>query len=433
MTTSANTPPITEETIRELSRRNNEPEWLLQRRLDAWRAFTAMAMPNPLEEEWRRTDISGLDVDAALAGFGTTPDVPAPRELAMTDGVEGLVFQDDGATVREYASLNLPQSVVFADLRSAAAASQAVEEHLHGLVHPSEWKLQALQAALWQGGAFVYVPRGVEVELPLRYVSSFNGSLLLPHLLVVAEEDSAVTIVQDDVSPDGDRQSLVSVAVEIYARPNARVHYVGLQRWGNAAYSFSTVRARIERGARLTASLVGLGSRLAKTRLEVLLEGEGASAELLGLTFGDGNRHFDYNTLQEHVAPHTSSDLLFKAALTGRASEVWYGKVRIQKGASQSEANQTSRNLLLSDKAKAAPIPVLEIEAYDVLRCSHGATAGPLDEEQRFYLESRGIPPAETERMLVEAFFNEVLDRIPVESVRESVAATLIERLEASR
>jgi len=164
----------------------------------------------------------------------------------------------------------------------------------------------------------------------------------------------------------------------------------------------------------------------------VSLEGEGARAELLGLSLGDGDQHFDYVTLQDHIAPRTTSDLLFKAALAGRASEVWQGTVRIEKGAGGSDANQTSRNLLLSEHAKAAPIPVLEIEAYDVLRCSHGATAGPLDEEQLFYLESRGIPPAEAERLLVEAFFRQVLDRIPVEHVRERVEAALADKIEAS-
>src|SRR5690606_14456001 len=185
--------------------------------------------------------------------------------------------------------------------------------------------------------------------------------------------------------------SLVNGAVEIVCRPDARVKFVDVQDLGtNGAYAFSTVRARLERGAQLDASVVGLGGRLSKTRLEVTLEGEGAHAELQGVTYGDGKQHFDYMTLQDHIAPRTSSDLLFKAALDGSSSNVWTGTVHIQKTAGLSEAHQTSRNLLLSDNAKAAPIPVLEIEAYDVLQCSHGASAGPLDEEQRFYLESRG-------------------------------------------
>jgi Fe-S cluster assembly protein SufD len=207
------------------------------------------------------------------------------------------------------------------------------------------------------------------------------------------------------------------------------VRLLEVQRWGPGAFAFSTIRAHLAQGAEFGASLIGLGSRLSRTRLEVSLEGEGARTELVGLSFGDGDQHFDYLTLQDHLAPRTASDLLFKAALSDQASEVWYGTVRIRKGAGQSEANQTSRNLLLSDHARAAPIPVLEIEAYDVLHCSHGATAGPLDEDQRFYLESRGIPPAEAERLLVDAFFREVLDRMPAGNLRGRVERTLARKV----
>ena len=168
-----------------------------------------------------------------------------------------------------------------------------------------------------------------------------------------------------------------------------------------------------------------MGSKLTKTKLEIDLEGENSRAEILGLSFGDGSRHFDYNTVQNHTGPRTSSDLLFKAALSDASSEVWNGKVRIQKGASQSQAGQVSRNLLLSKQARAAPIPVLEIEAYDVLRCSHGASAGPVDQEQLFYLESRGIPPGEAERLLVQAFFQEIVDRVPEALFREQVMIEL--------
>jgi Fe-S cluster assembly protein SufD len=175
--------------------------------------------------------------------------------------------------------------------------------------------------------------------------------------------------------------------------------------------------------------MVGLGGRLTRAKVEVLLAGEGARTQLIGVTYGDRQQHFDYITLQDHQAPRTSSDLLFNAALTDHASEVWYGTVRIHKGAGASDANQTSRNLLLSESAKAAPIPVLEIEAYDVLRCSHGATAGPVDEEQLFYLESRGIPPAQAERLLIEAFLREPLDRLPVALVRDRAEKAIARKM----
>jgi Fe-S cluster assembly protein SufD len=236
-------------------------------------------------------------------------------------------------------------------------------------------------------------------------------------------------VLQNTYSADVEDQSLITGAVEIIARQDARVRFVELQGWGKSAYNFSTIRARLDRGAEFTAALVGLGGRLTKTRLEVQLAGEGASAELLGLSYGNDRQHFDYITLQEHMAPRTVSDLLFKAALADAASEVWTGTVRIEKGGSGSEANQTSRNLLLSSGAKAAPIPILEIEAYDILRCSHGASAGPIDEEQLFYLESRGIPRSEAERLLVDAFFRQVIDRLPGDHIREHAERALAAKI----
>jgi Fe-S cluster assembly protein SufD len=430
MTTRASAPLLTADTIRDRSRAKAEPEWLLKRRLDAWRAFEAMAMPSPLEEEWRRTDISALDVEAALASGGVKP---AKLPAALTDpaGFAGTIIQSDGEIVSQ-AMMALPKGVIFTGLHTAARDhAKLIREHLHDIVHATDWKLGALQAAAWQGGAFVYVPRNTEVELPLRYVVSQTGSLTAPHLLIVAEENSGVSVIQETYSADGGAQALVTGAVEIVARADARVRFLEVQRWGHSVYNFSTVRAQQDRGSQVTAGLVGLGARLTKTKLETILEGEGATAELLGLSFGDEQQHFQYDTLQDHIGPHTDSDLLFKAALEDRSSEVWTGTVRIRKGASQASANQTSRNLLLSPKAKAAPIPVLEIEAYDVLKCSHGASAGPLDEEQRFYLESRGIPKVEAQRLLVEAFFQQVLDRMPAEAVRARLEKALAAKIEA--
>jgi Fe-S cluster assembly protein SufD len=397
MTARANAPLVTEDTVRALSRRHNEPDWLLQRRLDAWRAYEAMSLPNPLEEEWRRTDLSAIDFDEALAATGDA----------------AVELRADG----------LPDGVIFADLHEAATRHEAVvKQHLHSLALPSEWKLAALQAAAWQDGALVYVPAGVEVQVPLSYVLRHNGAPLLPHLLIVIGPNSSVTVIQEAHGEAPAGWSLTSGAVEIVAGADSRVRFVDLNCLGTGgAVAFSTMRARLDRGAELTAGLIGLGSRLTRTKLEVTLAGEGSRAELIGLGFGDGKQHFDYVTLQDHIAPRTASDLLFKAALDGESSAVWTGTVRIQKGASASEANQTSRNLLLSDHAKAAPIPILEIEAYDVLRCSHGATAGPLDEEQLFYLESRGIPPAEAQTLLVDAFFREVIDRLPAGVDRDAL------------
>jgi len=407
MTTSANAPAIAEATIRELSQQHGEPVWLLERRLAALRAYDAMSMPDPMDEEWRRTDLSGFNLAEALS-------------------------HSEAASIERVAQ-SLPAGVTFGSLNEAASKqSDLVQEHLHSLVKPTEWKLAALQAASWNDGALIHVPRGVEVELPLRYLVKQNGAPVFSHLLIVAEANSSVTVVHETTGQSAEGYSLVNGAVEIIARPDSRVRYVDLQGLGEGgAYNFSTVRAHLEQGAELSASIIGLGARLSRTKLEVSLEGEGSHAELLGLALGDGKQHFDYVTLQDHTGPRTSSNLLFKAALDGASSMVWNGIIRIQKGASASQANQTSRNLLLSDKAKAAPIPVLEIEAHDVLQCSHGASAGPLDEEQRFYLESRGIPPEVAEQLLVEAFFREVIDRLPEGIDKDALAERILAKIGA--
>ena len=422
VTAKATVPAITSEAIRERSSQDSEPEWLLKRRLAAWQVFEAMSMPNPLEEEWRRTDISGLDLEALLSLSRADP----PTSGSSDNGYAARLTQIDGESAEVEVSSELPKGVIFSDLQTAARKyPELVEPHLQSLVRETDWKLQALQAAIWRGGAFVYVPRGTDVVLPLRLGTSTTGSLLGSHVLIVAEENSGVTVVQDAYSEDDAAQSLVSGAVEIICGADARVRFIEMQRWGNNVFNFSTIRARLDRGSELSCSLAGLGSKLTKTKLEIDLEGENSRAEILGLSFGDGSRHFDYNTVQNHTGPRTSSDLLFKAALSDASSEVWNGKVRIQKGASQSQAGQVSRNLLLSKQARAAPIPVLEIEAYDVLRCSHGASAGPVDQEQLFYLESRGIPPGEAERLLVQAFFQEIVDRVPEALFREQVMIEL--------
>jgi Fe-S cluster assembly protein SufD len=207
------------------------------------------------------------------------------------------------------------------------------------------------------------------------------------------------------------------------------VEYYSVNRWGDHVYNFNTVRAILGRDAEFTAVAAGIGSKLTKMRLDVEMPQPGARTQLLGVTFGNEDQHFDYNTLQNHIGHHTISDLQFKSAMTDSASLVWYGITRINPPAGGSEANQTSRNLLLSEHAKAAPIPILEIQAHDVTKCSHGATAGPVDENQLFYMESRAIPHDTAKQMLVEGFFADVVDRIPNAPVRDRIMDAVIEKL----
>ncbi len=312
--------------------------------------------------------------------------------------------------------------VILTDLHAAAREHpELVQRYLSAAVRPDEWKYVALNAALWSGGCFLYVPAGGEVAMPVHISTAVasEGLAVFPHTIIVAERGAAVTVVDETLSPDQDARALVSGVVEIFAGEGAKVEYYSVNRWGHNVYNFNTVRAVVGRDARFLSMAAGIGSKVTKMRIDTQMPEPGASAQLLGITSGDRDQHFDYNTLQDHAGPHTASDLQFKAAMRDSSSIVWYGITRIEPTAKASEANQTSRNLLLSEHAKAAPIPILEIQAYDVLKCSHGATAGPVDENELFYLESRAIPRDVAERMLVEGFFADVVDRVPSAALRE--------------
>jgi len=437
MTTQTERLPISRDAVEALSARHEEPDWLRKRRLDAWRLFEEAPMPDPLSEEWKRVDTTKLTLEG-LAPFAPQHELidgPAgfPDALrAIWDEREELagrlVQLDSGVVYRSLDAALAQQGVVLADLHTAAREHEAiVRAHLESAVAPGEWKYLGLHGALWSGGALVYVPDGVEVALPIEYAAGLTaaGTGLFPHLLIVAGANSKVTVVQESMSPDLDGLSVVAGAVEVIAGEGAQVSFVDVQRWGANVQDFVTMRARLGKGASFESILLGLGGALTKSRLDVVMDHEGAHAKLLGLFVGGGDQVFDYDTRQDHIAPRTESDLLFKAALTDRAALTWNGVVDVRETASQASANQTSRNLLLSDKASAAPTPILEISAFDVLRCSHGATVGPVDREQIFYLQSRGIPHDEAEKMLVEGFFAEVLERVPSERLQGRVRSVL--------
>jgi Fe-S cluster assembly protein SufD len=305
-----------------------------------------------------------------------------------------------------------------------------VRRHLFSEVRADRDKLSALHAALFSGGTFLYVPDGVVVEKPLvsQFWSSGGGAAVLPHTLVLAGKGSSFNYIDEFLSPDLDRPGLTSGSAEIFADDASNVGYVSLQRWGRHAWQFANQRVHVRRDASVRLVSVGLGGRFAKNRVEATLAGPGASAELKALYFGSGQQFFDFHTLQQHVVGNTTSDLLFKGALQDEARSVYAGLIRIEPDATHSDAYQANRNLLLSRTAKAHSIPMLEILNNEV-RCTHGATIAPVDPEHIFYLESRGIPGASAERMIVHGFFGEVLDRIPVAQARDLVEAELESRI----
>lgn len=432
-------PSLNRDAVEALSARFAEPEWLLKRRLEAWRLFEEAPMPDPLSEEWRRTDVSKISLDGIAPFAKQRPTVDGiaglPQGLAAfldeNEELAGRLVQHDSDVVFQKLDADLAaKGVIVADLQKAAVEhEEIVRENIFGAVSPSEWKYLSLHGALWSGGCLVYVPQGVEVELPIEYVVGLTAERtgIFPHLLIVAEANSNVTVIQEDISSE--IEGLISGVVEVIARDGSNVRFVDVQRLGKSVQNFTTIRALLSKDASFQGILLGLGGELTKTRMDVRMVGEGSETELLGLFFGSGDQHFGYDTRQDHVAPRTESDLLFKSVLDDSASFIWNGVVEVRKGASESAANQTNRNLLLSDKASASPTPILEISAYDVARCSHGATVGPVDDELIFYMQSRGIPADEAQEMLVDGFFAEVLERVPSERVQDRVRAVLDTKL----
>jgi Fe-S cluster assembly protein SufD len=315
------------------------------------------------------------------------------------------------------------QGVIFCDLDEAAAKHEdLVAPHLHGLVPTGRTKFTALHGAFRTGGTFLYVPPGVTVALPLQTVTYLDeeNAAVFPHTLIVAGDDSEITFIDRYTGPDLGRALSVAVA-EIVVGRAARVRYSSIQEWGAGVTHLGVQRARIGRDADFRSLAIGFGASLARAEAESILAEPGGSSEMLGIYFADEDQHFDHRSEQDHAAPNCTSDLLYKGALRDRSRGVYSGWVHVRPHAQKTNAMQTNRNIILSDSAFARSIPNLEIEADDV-RCGHAASVGPVEEEQLFYLMSRGIPRAEAERLIVFGFFNEVLERIMLDEVRRSAA-----------
>jgi Fe-S cluster assembly protein SufD len=296
-----------------------------------------------------------------------------------------------------------------------------VRKYLYGVVSAGHGKYAALNAAFWSNGTFLYVPKDVEVELPLgAFTTGDRGGLASGRTLIVVERNAKVTFLDEYTSePFGDR--LVNTgATEIVLGDGAKLRYVSLQNWSRNVVQLNTIRAHIGRDARLESLTVSLGGDAARAQVEVRMDGPGSESEMLGLYFADEGQHYNQYTVQHHAADHALSDLLFKGALRDASSAVYSGVIIVDPKAQKTDAYQTNRNLLLDSESNAVSIPQLEIKANDV-KCSHGSTTGPVPEDQRFYLMSRGLPPEVAEHVLVTGFLYEVMSRVTLPKVAEYV------------
>ena len=396
-------------------------------RAQAWDVFKGLPLPHTKLEPWRRTDLRRLQVDTfQLPREGAYQDLaPVPKALLapLVGKRHGgqLVLVPGG--VRSKVSQELVEKgVIFTDFVSAEREHPNILAKILGrVVRPDAGKFAALTGAMAQSGVLIYVPRNVEVEQPLHTVVWAPGVGLahFSHLMIWLEDGASLTYVHETASPtEIGGQTLFGGIVETHVGANAHLRFVELQSLGEHVWNFTHERIEVGRDSNLDWIFGAMGSHLTKNFSDLDLIGKGAHGRMSGFYFTSRTQHLDHDTQQNHLAPYTTSDLLFKGVLRDKSRSVWQGMIYVAPEAQRTDGYQANRNLVLDQHARADSIPGLEILADDV-RCTHGATVGKIDPELIFYLRSRGVPKKEAERLIVEGFFDPVMKRIPYEGVRK--------------
>ena len=379
--------------------------------------YRAIPLPTKSDEHWRFTDLAGFDPDSYTAAGDA--DVPAGATMLEIDASGIASVGETGITIE-----NAPEGIRFELL---------TDDHplLGTLVGHAE-KFAAHNAAMWEHGLLVHVPKGVVVEKPIyiRIANAVDGGSLFWRLLIVAEAQSRFTVIEEYTSASPELAGYSNAAVEIVVEDGAKVEYVSVQNLSQSTWHFASHHATVGRDAELDWVAGGFGSKKGKTRIQNDLAGQGATSRVTGAYFTDGDQHLDYDTFQEHAAPNTTSDLAFRGILDGRSNTVWSGMIKVDPGSQQIDAFQESRNLLLTKTAHADSIPGLEILANDV-RCTHAAAIAQIDPEQLFYLRSRGLDEPTAKRLVIEGFLGALLERFEPGELRDTLASALDHRLEA--
>jgi Fe-S cluster assembly protein SufD len=411
----------------------DEPDWLTTLRLEAWQHFCELDMPTNRDEEWMRTDVRLFKFDRF--SLPNIPEQPAtlPKAL-LAEGVElggQAVSCDTWNTQGDLSEKWSQKGVLFGSLDSMLSQHSELlrpyfERHL---VDPGKDKFSALNAAFWSGGTLLYVPKGVSVDEPLHALSVMtDGGVDLGKTLVILESGSEATLLTETASTSPTDGGLHCGSIELIVERDARLRYVNLQNWGSGVWHFAHQMGHVGQNSNLQWTIGALGSRLAKVNQHVALTGQDSEAQVNGVMFTQGKQHLCYNTHQHHQAPYCRSDLLYKAALQDHSRTVWRGMIKVDKAAQRTDAYQRNDNLMLTTSARADSIPGLEIEADDV-RCTHGSTSGRVDDSQLFYAMTRGYTRQEAVRMIVTGFFQQVFDRITIESVRDALGEAIGRRV----
>lgn len=384
----------------EAARGRGEPDWLVNARAEAARAFAATSMPAPSLRPWKYTDVTALDIEAFAPDAAFAPRVTG---TAPAGGFAGTLAA------------------------GLATHAEVVHTHLGAVVPGTEGKFTAANAAQWREGVLVHAPRGKAFDAPVIVHVEGREGAVFPRILIVAEAASEVSIILRTSSTAA--ALLVVGVIEVVAQADSRVRLLIDTRWGAATQEFTTLRAKIGRGADVQVGTIALGGLIVKHTVEALMEGEGSTSRIRGVAVGDKEQHFDFVTLQELIGPKSTSEVEIKTALAGASRSIYYGLTRVETTAVGASANQENRNLLLSPRAKADADPVLEILTNEVIRCGHGATVGPLDKDALFYLQSRGLDMRQSLTLLVTGFFQSVLSGLDAPGLVEELETALREKL----
>jgi Fe-S cluster assembly protein SufD len=422
-------------------RGTDEPAWLQSLRKNSFDQFERAGFPNIKEEEWKYTNVTPI----AKANFAPVL-VRNGTALAKDDGLASFIYEEarqsrlvfvNGMLRQELSSLAaLPDGVVAMDLRAALRSSQyeaIVRQHLEH--HTEKNGFAALNTALFTSGLFLKIPRGISIDAPVQLLFVGEGldeiapPAAFPRVLIVAEENSAATIIESYVSPKERSIYLTNAIVDLSLEDGARLHHCKIQRESMGAFHVATTRAELGANSSYHTTTINFGAAISRHDIDVQMDHEGAECAVDGLYMVDGSQHTDTHSVIDHRQPHCTSHQLYKGILDGKSRAVFNGKVFVRHGAQQTDAHQTNKNLLLSTDARVDTKPQLEIFADDV-KCTHGAAVGQIDEEERFYLESRGINPTLARNMLTYGFAEEVIEKIGVESVRRELDEAVLNRLQ---
>ena len=422
----------------EYSDKHELPSLLKDFRAKSREIYHSTAFPTMKDEAWRRTALRDLPFDILDLANGQT---------ALKDNRDGRIISDKLLKNKSWLRLTsadlqiqisdqlLETGILISDLETAAEEfPQLLEKILGKVVPPEEGKFAAAAAAFASQGVFIYVPENLQVEEDIYLIAEGPGANTahFSQVLVYLDRGSSLTLVSEFHSAsDHKQQSLTAENLEVIVGENAHLTMLELQTYNEDSWSFGHKKAVVERDGSLDWVLGALGGGLTKHFVTVDLNGKGAEGRISGMFFANDQQHISYNTLQRHLAPRTNSDLLFKGGLTGSSRSVWRGMIYVAPGAQYIDGYQANRNLILSEAARSDSIPGLEILNNDV-RCTHGSTVGKLDQEQLFYLRSRGIPRAEAEKIIIQGFFDDILSRVDFPEIQERLWSAVEGKLSAA-